>query len=352
MIDVETVSANLMEPVVAVDTDGVIGFANERFLSITQLARDEVLGADYRLLESFVEDGFDGFSAAVEAVARGDADRERVELSMLHPESAPVPRRLPARTRVSPIVEDGRRIGVLVVLRNIGELKQREQRLRRQNERLEEFASVVSHDLRNPLNVAAGRLDLAMDECDSEHLEDVARAHDRMAELIDGLLALARQGHATTEIEPVDLAAAFEDCWRNVETAGATLVTATDAVVRTEAGRLRQLLENLIRNSVEHGSTSRRASPDDAVEHGGGEVTVTVGDLDGGFYVEDDGPGIPADARERVLEPGYSTTDDGTGFGLAIVREIAEANGWDVAVTDGSDGGARFEFTGVDIERR
>ncbi|KPN29215.1 sensory histidine kinase AtoS [Halolamina pelagica] len=97
---------------------------------------------------------------------------------------------------------------------------------------------------------------------------------------------------------------------------------------------MKQLLENLIRN---------------AVEHGGSDVTVTIGDLVDGFYVADDGPGIPEPDRANVFEAGYSTTQDGTGFGLNIVHEIASAHGWDVRVRDADGGGARFEFTDVDV---
>lgn len=72
-------------------------------------------------------------------------------------------------------------------------------------------------------------------------------------------------------------------------------------------------------------------------------------DVDGptGFYVEDDGPRIPADKRDRVFEPGYSTDTDGTGYRFAIVMWIAEAHDWEVSATEGPAGGARFEFTGV-----
>ena len=84
------------------------------------------------------------------------------------------------------------------------------------------------------------------------------------------------------------------------------------------------------------------------MEHGGEDVTVRIGELDGGFSVEDDGPGIPPEDREQIFDAGYSTTRDGTGFGLSIVQEIIEAHGWTVAVTEGADGGARFEITGVE----
>ncbi|MFU8869855.1 PAS domain S-box protein [Natronococcus sp.] len=211
---------------------------------------------------------------------------------------------------------------------------ERESALERQNERLEEFASIVSHDLRNPLNVAAGRLDLARETCDDDNLEDVARAHGRMEALIDDLLALAREGRSVLETEPVDVAAAVADCWCHVETAEADLEVETERSIVADPSRFQRLLENLVRN---------------AVEHAGPDVTVRVGDLDDGIYVEDDGPGIPAANREAVFETGYSEFQDGTGFGLGIVERICEAHGWEVAVTDGDDGGARFELSGIEF---
>ncbi|MEF8843552.1 MAG: HAMP domain-containing sensor histidine kinase [Haloarculaceae archaeon] len=155
----------------------------------------------------------------------------------------------------------------------------------------------------------------------------------------------------------------------------ATLRVETDRVVLADESRLRQLLENPVRNSVEHGSTAprsraredsvehgstdSRAKPDDSVEHAstsgptrsGEGVAITVGDLEDGFYVEDDGPGIPADEREQVFEAGYSSSADGTGFGLKIVADVAEAHGGDVVATEGSDGGARFEIRGVEFRQ-
>jgi signal transduction histidine kinase len=72
-----------------------------------------------------------------------------------------------------------------------------------------------------------------------------------------------------------------------------------------------------------------------------------VGALPDGFYVEDDGPGIPPDERDDVLKSGFTTSDEGTGFGLAIVCQIADAHDWSVEIVEGSEGGARFEFHGA-----
>jgi signal transduction histidine kinase len=214
------------------------------------------------------------------------------------------------------------------------ELKDRERHLERQNERLEQFSNVVSHDLRNPLNVASGRLELARDECDSDHLAEVKSAHERMEALITDILTLARQDQSPTEWSSVRLADLVERCWGNVQTENATLRLETGATIRADESRTSQLFENLIRNGV---------------EHVGSDVTVTVGDLDDGFYVEDDGPGIPPDERDDVFETGHTTTEQGTGFGLSIVEQIVEAHDWEIRIAEGTNGGARFEVTGVEF---
>jgi PAS domain S-box-containing protein len=230
--------------------------------------------------------------------------------------------------------DEGTYFGRVWFFRDVTDSKEREKKLARQNARLEEFASVVSHDLRNPLNVAQGRLELAREHCDSEHLDSASQAIGRSFTLIEDLLALAREGENASIIEAVDLAKICDGCWQNVETGEATFVNEVDRMIRADLSRLKQLLENLMGN---------------AVEHGGERVTVTVGDLDDGFYIADDGPGIPEDEREDVFEAGYSTTDEGTGFGLNIVNEIVEAHGWEIGVSSSEYGGARFEITGVEL---
>ena len=236
---------------------------------------------------------------------------------------------------------------------NITDQNERRQELKRQNERLEEFASIVSHDLRNPLRVADGRVELIRDECGSDHIDDVARALDRMDTLIENLLTLAREGKQVDETEPVGLANAARDSWQTVDTEQAPLETDTTRAVEADRSRLQQLFENLYRNAVEHGSTSPPSqTPEDAVEQGGHDVSVSVGVTADGFYVADTGPGIPESDREEVFEAGYSTAEEGTGFGLRIVEQIADAHGWEVAVTDSEEGGARFEVTGVEFLER
>ncbi|WP_252699673.1 sensor histidine kinase [Natronosalvus vescus] len=201
---------------------------------------------------------------------------------------------------------------------------------------LERFARVVSHDLRNPLSVASGYLELAQDECECDHLAPIKAMHTRMETLIEELLILAQQGDIVSECEPVGFEEAIMTSWQEVATAQATLALDLEPGTRliTDPSRLRQLLNNLFRNAIDHASTT---------------VTVRVGQLESGFYVEDDGPGIADNDQSHVLEWGYSTAEDGTGYGLHIVSKIARAHGWQIAIMTGTEGGARFEFTNVDI---
>ncbi|MFB6228862.1 MAG: histidine kinase N-terminal 7TM domain-containing protein [Halobacteriales archaeon] len=237
---------------------------------------------------------------------------------------------------ISPVSERGE-WGRTVLLHEITARKQNERHLQRQNDRLEEFASIVSHDLRNPLNVAIGNVQLAKETGDVDRLDDVSDAHERMEAMIENLLTMARADTVVDDTEEIELKRLVTESWGTTRTDDATLEMALDgAVVTGDPDLLRNVFENLFRNAVEHN--------DDP-------VAVTVGLLPdaGGFYVADDGSGIPTEDRERVLDHGYSTGEGGTGLGLSIVDELAKAHGWSVTVTGSNAGGARFEFTGVEI---
>jgi PAS domain S-box-containing protein len=216
-------------------------------------------------------------------------------------------------------------------------LREQKQRLEEKTERLEEFASVVSHDLQSPLGVADGRLELAREECNSDHLDVIGTALDRMEAIIEDVLWLAREGQDIGAVEPVDVREAVDAAWELVADSaeGAELRYAEEAsgTVMADEERFCQLLENVLGN---------------AIEHGGEDVTVTVGTREEGFYVADDGPGIPPEERDDVFDAGYSRSVNGTGLGLNIVERVVDAHGWDIRVTDSESGGARFDITGVE----
>ena len=118
--------------------------------------------------------------------------------------------------------------------------------------------------------------------------------------LVDELLTLAKQGGAVGDTEAVSFWRLAESCWETGETGDATLEIASEVTVRADEHRLHELLANLVANAVTHG----RPESSDA-------VTVTVGATAVGFYVADDGVGIPADRRDRIFDPGYSDHPQG-----------------------------------------
>ena len=230
--------------------------------------------------------------------------------------------------------------GYMIVLRDITDHKQRERQLEEQNERLEEFADVVSHDLRNPLSTAEGWVAAVTDALDGEEpdvdtaqmgLDHIAHSHDRMDELIEVLLTMARQGQTVADPEPVSLETCATKAWATAETGEMTLRVDTDRTVPADPARLRQAFENLFRNANDHSEAA----------------TVVVTTTPEGFAVEDDGIGIDPDDREDLFAFGYSTNEEGTGIGLAVVKRIIEAHGWRITVGESDDGGACFEVTGV-----
>ncbi|QLH84900.1 PAS domain-containing sensor histidine kinase [Halosimplex pelagicum] len=256
--------------------------------------------------------------------------------------------------------DDGRVAGFSGIGRDVTENHEQAVRLSLQNERLESFANVVSHDLRNPLQVAIGLVDVERRDRDSDRLDRVADALDRMDRIVSDVLTVAREGSDLEDPTSVALAVVARDAWETVDTGAATLDVRTQTAVEGDPDRLDRLFANCFRNAVEHGSTnprsqapedavehgstSSRPEADDAVEHGGDGLTVSVVDTERGFAIEDDGVGIPVDDRERVFDAGVSRSSDGTGFGLDIVRTVAEAHGWTVTVGESETGGAAFEF--------
>lgn len=232
--------------------------------------------------------------------------------------------------------------GVVVNSRDVTERRRRERELERRNEDLEEFAEMVSHDIRNPLQVAKGHLEQAQETGDVVAFEHAKDAHDRIEALIEDVLALAGQGETVEDAESISLESVAREGWQTVDTKGMQLDVEGDWEFEGDRARVRQLFENLYRNTAEH------AGPTATVTVGSIEPSHTNTRIDvetpSGFFVADDGPGVPEDERGSVFESGYTTATEGTGFGLAIAAKIADAHVWEASVTNGRDGGARFEF--------
>ncbi|MFB6171810.1 MAG: PAS domain-containing protein [Haloarculaceae archaeon] len=326
----ETIVQTVQDGVYTLDASGRFTFVNDAFVDLAGVDRADLLGEHVSLLlpEPQVEAGRQRIADLLSGA------REAVSFEMTTPDASGDPRTYDVEVTALP-ADEGEFRGTIGVVRDVTERKARERELERQNERLAEFASIASHDLRSPLTVAQGYLDLARDSGDPADFDRIERAHDRMAALIDDLLTLARDGQRVEQPRLVTLAPACEAAWTTVDSGEASLSLALgDAAVEADPDRLRSLLENLLSNAVAHGAGAD-----------GRPATIEVGALDGGagFYVADDGPGIPALDRSRVFERGFTTSDDGTGFGLAIVEQVAEAHGWSVTASESAAGGARFE---------
>jgi signal transduction histidine kinase len=238
--------------------------------------------------------------------------------------------------RAVPADAEGGAVGGYAIYTEITDQRERIRELEAGIDRLDQLVSVVVHDLRNPLEIAEIRLELARETGENEHFEKVASAHERIGDLVDELRETARDWDEIGVTESLDLEAAVKTAWEGVATEEATLeIVGTPGELAADPDRLRRLLENLFRN---------------AVDHGGPSVRVRVGTLgDGaGFYVEDDGPGIPPENRTEVFEAGFSTRSGGDGLGLAIVEGIASAHGWTVSIAESEAGGARFEIRARD----
>ncbi|MFC7175133.1 ATP-binding protein [Haloplanus litoreus] len=203
---------------------------------------------------------------------------------------------------------------------------------------LEQVASILSHDLRNPLSVAQGNLELAREDGDDEYFERTARALERIEDLLGDVLTLVRQDYSASDFELVSVDTLARETWDEFDSGESKLVVEIDGQCSIRANRsaLMELFTNLFRNAKDHNERP---------------VTVTIGVLADGFYVADDGNGIPEAKRERIFESGFSTQSDGTGLGLSIVEQVTDAHDWTVSVTESDTGGARFEVTDVLFEQ-
>ncbi|WP_255168285.1 sensor histidine kinase [Natrononativus amylolyticus] len=229
--------------------------------------------------------------------------------------------------------DGGEPVRAVGIVQDVTERKERQRELERQNKRLESFASMLAHEVRNPLGIAQIYLQHAR-RGDDDAFDQVETAHERIEEMITVLLVLAEGKQSAVDPEPVCLGGLATEVWETLSAPDGRLRVETDLVVEAEPHHLRHILENLFEN---------------ALEHGGDDVAVRVGGLDDGFYVADDGRGVPEPKREQVFEAGYTTDTSGIGLGLTFIGQLADAYGWDCRVAESETEGARFEFTDVDV---
>ncbi|MFB6304512.1 MAG: nitrogen regulation protein NR(II) [Haloferacaceae archaeon] len=322
----ESLVENGSDAIVTIDEDSTVVYANRAVERVFGYAPEDLVGEP---LTTIMPERFhDAHLESIERYLRtGDRnlDWNDIQLPAAHADGHEV--------QLDITFEEHRYEGERVfsgIMRDVTDRVERTRELERQNERLERFASIVSHDLRDPLQGAKATVALARArEDDEELLAELEDTLDGMEDLIADVLTLAKQGRTVDDPSRVALSRVVADAWETADTGAATLETGDLPEVEADPDRLRELLTNLFRN---------------AVEHGGPDVTVRVDPVDGdrGFVVADDGPGFGGADPDRLFEYGYSGSESGTGFGLSIVADIAEAHGWTVTAEEADDGGARF----------
>jgi len=324
---------NNADAIVTVDTDSQIRYANDAVERVFGYEPEELIGEPLTTImpERFRSSHFAAMAAYLDTGDR-TMDWTGIELPAEHRDGHEVPLSI----TFAEYTHGGERL-FSGIMRDITDRVERKRELERQNERLERFAGLLSHDLRGPLQHARSAATLAR-HGDETALDDLDEIYDRMAGLIDDALTLAKHGQAVETTEPVSLTTVAETAWEGTETEAASLSLAgvdsgadetSDRTVEADPDRLRRLLSNLFRN---------------AIEHGGDGVAVRVESTATGFAVADDGVGFDETPDESVFDYGHTTETDGTGFGLSIVRDIAEAHGWQASAAESADGGARIEI--------
>lgn len=325
----QTLFQTAPDPVFVLDAEGAIQAVNDAFCDLTGVSRIEVNGRPIEEVPAFPSDTVESLTADVRA---DGAAPDRSPYSVAFTAADGETRHAEINTATMPSDDGSEVVGIF---RDVTAHWRRRQELKRQNERLDEFAGMLAHELRNPLGIAQGYLRVARKDGTPTAYDEVDNALGRMEQMIDEMLDLARRPETTGDEEWTVFREVVEDTWKRTAPPDATLVLEdTDEEISTDPDRLIQVFRNLFRN---------------AVEHAGDDVTVRVERTSDGIAVEDDGPGIPEDERGDVFESGY-TTNDGTGLGLTIVEQIAEAHGWAVDIDAADDGGARFEISGMKFE--
>ncbi|WP_167768432.1 sensor histidine kinase [Haloarcula amylovorans] len=229
---------------------------------------------------------------------------------------------------------DGAVSGLVGLCQDITERRRREQRLRNTNERARKIALKTAHELRNELQIATGRLELA--DADDPYLDDVADSHARLLQSVNEVVRLATQQPHDRDREEHRLSAVARETWRALTRETHSLTIRADSLFVADPDGIRLLFESLYKN---------------AREHAGEGVTVVVGATDDGFFVADDGPGINVEPQARVFQAGFTTCPGNSGFGLYIARSIAEEHRWSLSVGESETGGARFDIRGVESQR-
>jgi len=335
----KTIVEAMGDPIYVCDTEPKFTYVNDAFVELTGYNKGQLINSHPSLIKPHRSQGKIR-QALREILSDGGAAEKTVEVTITTKDGD----RIRCEDHVGALLDDGEFKGAAGALRDISERKKRSDQLEEKNKQLEQFTSVLTHDLRNPLNIIEGYATQLKTEETADDIERIERAVSRMRAIIDDTLALYEEGNTVKNERPVSLNSVATNAWENVDTGAASVSIVDSVAIKADASRLTRLLENLYRNAVEHNDDQI------TVEVGTySTIGTTTRESCEGFYVADSGAGINSDKRQEVFDFGVTSSPEGTGLGLPIVKRVAEAHSWDIKLMDSTTGGAKFVFTGVEF---
>lgn len=227
----------------------------------------------------------------------------------------------------------GNVLRIVGIARDVTEENEYKRTLKNKNKKLDKFAKIISHDIRNPLSIARGHLNLYIEENGThQNLEKTQKSINRIETILDDILEIAKTTDEKINKEKVNIQSIIQDCWENIDRKNSNLTIDTTKEISLNKKLASRLFENMFKNSI---------------KHGGDDVEIKIGSLENGFYIEDNGKGIPKEKRSKIFNLNYTTSETGEGLGLTIVKYVCDSHNWDIIVTESSTGGARFEITNI-----
>ncbi|WP_255171090.1 PAS domain S-box protein [Natrononativus amylolyticus] len=323
----QTIVETVNDGIFIIDEEYYILFVNEAYANLVGYTREELVGAHTSVV---VGDEMTAVTAQLERdLETGAANTYETTLITASGE----PLAVEWNVATLPATADGDR-DIVGIVRDVSNRNRRKRQLEAQNAQLENFAGMLTHELRNPVSIGQIYSQQLPETASPEAHAHVTEAFDRIEDIIDVMLVLTQGGEALTERTPVALEAVAREAWSEVDAPKATLEVTLERTLAGDETYLRHLFRNLFEN---------------AVTHGGDDVTITVGALPTGFYVADDGVGIPIEQREAIFETGYTTAADegGMGLGLTFVKELANLYDWECSIGRSETGGTQFAFENV-----
>ncbi|MEF8894560.1 PAS domain S-box protein [Halodesulfurarchaeum sp.] len=313
-------------PLLVHHIDGEIVEANEAVCLFLGYSENELLEKNVK--DILVSDHADRYIKRAESVT---SDRQFFEARLKTAEGTVAPFEVASTT-----IEYFGNEAILSIARDLSEYKAYKRELEETNARLEEFAAVVSEDLRNPLTVAQGWADIAQEKTGVESLDRVTESLDRMDDVINYTLTLAREGEGLGDLSEINLSKLVTQCWHSVDTNGATLENNAELTIRGDLGRVGHLIETLFQNF-------------ETISNG--DLGIKIGDLDyrDGFYITTSGPEFPAITQRGPKQSAHIGGADKSECDLTVIRRIAQAHGWRLQLDSREEGGMTFEFSNVDV---